>query len=155
MRTVWFVDTSVVCNLLPVPGRDQDREDVINEMRERQTTGSVFILPLTAVVETGNHISQLHDGRLRRQTAEKFRDLLRLVVAEKAPWKLHVFSWGKEMLEQLIDGASTGQSLVDNFVTGLGCGDLCILAEREIYKVRSGLIDVKIWAIDAQLASRS
>jgi len=25
MRTVLFVDTSVLCNLLPVPGRDQDR----------------------------------------------------------------------------------------------------------------------------------
>ena len=40
-------------------------------------------------------------------------------------------------------------------MNGLGCGDLCILAERDFYKQRTKLREVKIWTIDAQLAAHS
>ncbi|WP_269128874.1 MULTISPECIES: hypothetical protein [unclassified Nonomuraea] len=37
----------------------------------------------------------------------------------------------------------------------LGLGDLCILAERELYRSRVTGVKVRIWTMDAQLRSRS
>jgi hypothetical protein len=152
---VWFVDTCILCNLVPVPGLDQDRDSVINEMKELQSRGDRFILPLTAVVETGNHISHLGNGHHRRLAATKLEQVLQMVIQGKAPWRLHAFSWDENFLGRLVEGAETGRSLVDHAMSGVGCGDLCVLAERSIYRSRTGIEDVRIWTIDDALRSYS
>lgn len=65
---VYFIDTSVLDNLLEIPKKSQDREQVKNDFSKRQSENSRFILPITAVIETGNHIAQLSDGQVRRAT---------------------------------------------------------------------------------------
>jgi hypothetical protein len=55
----------------------------------------------------------------------------------------------------VISGSSTGMSLVEQAVSGMGCGDLCVLAEREAYRRRSGLRDVKVWSLDAHLQAHA
>jgi hypothetical protein len=80
--TVSFVDTSILCNMLPVPGRDQQRDEVIEELREKLAEGETLILPVTAVIETGNFVAQLKDGR--------------------APWRLHEFERGATFLDGLL-----------------------------------------------------
>jgi hypothetical protein len=151
MTTVWFVDTSILCNLLRVPGRDQNRESVADDWKAKQDSGASFILPVTAVIETGNHISQLSDGRERRKIATTFHELLLLVAQNKAPWKLHTFSWDENFLGVLTAGAMTGVSMIEHASSGMGCGDLCLLAERVIYRERAGLPDVRVWTLDAKL----
>ena len=153
--TVWFVDTSVFCNLLPVPGFDQHRAEVTAEYRERLDRRHALILPVTAVVETGNFVAQLPDGRLRRRTAQLFTDVLRLVVQGRAPWTLHEFSWGIEFLSRFLDGADTTSTLVEHAANKLGAGDLCILTERQTYTVRTGLTDVRVWTRDNALSGYS
>ncbi|MER5419194.1 hypothetical protein [Streptosporangium roseum] len=37
----------------------------------------------------------------------------------------------------------------------LGLGDLCILAERELYRTRVVNVEVGIWTLDTQLRSHS
>ncbi|WP_371780878.1 hypothetical protein [Streptosporangium subroseum] len=37
----------------------------------------------------------------------------------------------------------------------LGLGDLCILAERELYRSRVTGVEVGIWTLDGQLGSHS
>jgi hypothetical protein len=37
----------------------------------------------------------------------------------------------------------------------LGCGDLSILVEREVYRDRTGLPDVRIWTLDAGLRAHA
>jgi hypothetical protein len=37
----------------------------------------------------------------------------------------------------------------------LGLGDLCILAERELYRSRVSGVEVGIWTLDEQLGARS
>jgi hypothetical protein len=152
---VWFVDTSVLCNLLPVPGRDQDRMTVTRDMKSMQDAGDNFVLPVTTVIETGNHISQVKDGRQRREAATTFVKVLDLVRQERAPWRLHAFGWNEKFLESVIEGAETGVGLVDHATLGMGCGDLCVLAERAIYRRRTGITDVRVWTIDKQLRSHS
>lgn len=154
MRAVSFIDTSVLCNLIPVPGRDQNAEEVKRVMKDRLAQNERFILPMTSVIETGNFIAQLADGAVRRQTADKLEKILRLICEGKAPWVLHDVAWDKLFLNQLLDGADTMMSYVEHAVSQLGTGDLCILTERHQYHQRSG-IRANIWTFDEGLSSHS
>ena len=153
MNGVTFIDTSVLCNIVPVPGRDQDAAMVKEQLKARLQT-DVFILPITAVIETGNFVAQLSDGRVRRATAEKLANILRLVCEGKAPWTLHNVRWDMPFLARLLDGADTGVDIVMLAEQQLGLGDLCILTERQIYEANSR-IKATIWSLDAQLNAYS
>ncbi|MFI7450521.1 hypothetical protein ACIBQX_23710 [Nonomuraea sp. NPDC049714] len=148
-----FVDTSVLCDLLDIPGKNQDRAMVARQLADKRQCR--LILPVTAVIETGNHIAQLSDGRLRRQYADKLATLLKLVIDGDAPWVLHTVEWGPDFLRTLIDGAGTGIPLSDQVMRKLGLGDLCILAERELYTRRVSGVETGIWTLDDQLRSHA
>jgi hypothetical protein len=152
MTTISFIDTSILCNLVPVPGFDQDREQVVREMGARLNDGESFVLPITAVVETGNHIAQLNSGDARRKAASSLDALLRLICAGKAPWVLHDVSWDRSFLQRLLDGAGTSATYIDHAQAGVGAGDLCILNERQAFSERSR-IPASIWTLDAHLAA--
>jgi hypothetical protein len=152
---VSFVDTSILCNLLPVPGRDQHREDVAKELQAKQQAGEVLVLPITAVVETGNFIGQIANGAARRRTAETFDAVLRAVLAGQAPWQIHQFPWDADFLRRFLDGAGTGSTMIQHAVNGVGGGDLCILAERDAYQRRTGIRAVGIWTRDAGLGAHA
>lgn len=150
---VCFIDTSILCNILPVPGRSQDEKRVKDELRHRTDSGEQFVLPITTVIETGNFIAQMKHGD-RRGTAEKFEKILRLVAEGKSPWVLNDIEWNKDFIGSLLDGAGTAMTYVDHADSGLGMGDLCILTERRRYQERSGLT-TKIWTLDTQLSAHS
>ncbi len=152
MQSMVFIDTSILCNLVPVPGRDQDREAVQDELKTRMGQKQRFILPITAVVEAGNFIAQVSDGRLRRETAQKLEEILRFVCEGRSPWVLHDVPWGREFLVQFLNGADTGADYVTHAQNQLGAGDLCILAERHHYHVRSGIF-ADIWSLDVRLSA--
>lgn len=149
-RQVVFVDTSVLCNMLAIPEKDQDRERVVADL-ERLGRSADLLLPITAVIETGNHVAQIKDGRVRRTCAEKFARMVRLVVDHKAPWTLNAVGWDKGFLESLLAGAGTGTSLVEHAACRLGCGDLSILVEMDRYRARTAGLEVSLWTFDAQL----
>ena len=72
MSEIVLVDTSVLMNVLNVPGRNQDREAVIAEFTRLVQGGAHLFLPMAAVFEAGNHIAQLADGQARRSAATIF-----------------------------------------------------------------------------------
>ncbi len=73
----------------------------------------MLILPVTALIETGNFIAQIPDGNARRKAAQTFEELLRLVIKNQAPWRLHQFIWGTELLEiSLLAAAQEFRSLI-------------------------------------------
>ncbi|AGF73566.1 hypothetical protein [Corynebacterium halotolerans] len=150
MRNVIFLDTSVVCNIIPVPGLDQNSEEIKLEMANQMKSGTDFILPITTVIETGNHIAQVPNGDLRRTTAERFRSTLQMVIEGKAPWILHDIPWDKDFLMRFLAGAGTGSTYVEHATSQVGAGDLCILTEREQYADRTG-INAGIWTLDRGL----
>lgn len=152
MNQVTFIDTTVLCNLIPVPGRDQNRDAVRAEMGARLEGGEQFILPITAVIETGNFVAQIGDGGQRRACADILAGMLRLVCEGRAPWVLHDVEWSRAFLETFLAGADTGTTFVDHAMQGLGAGDLCILAERAAYRERTRL-EVGIWTLDHGLAA--
>ncbi|MGX2997330.1 hypothetical protein JNUCC64_24215 [Streptomyces sp. JNUCC 64] len=153
-RRVEFVDTSILCNLLRVPGKCQDHERVIGELRRKQEARGVdLLLPVTAVIETGNHIAQLPDGYQRRTVAERFAEVLRMVVTGQAPWILNEVEWNAAHLNALISGGSSGASLVEHAVNKVGCGDVNILVERDRYLARTSGVEATVWTLDRGLAA--
>jgi len=149
---VYFIDTSVFCNILPVPGRDQDRVDIVEELKKRQDYATL-ILPITTIIETGNFIAQLATGGERRAAAARFVNVLRLICEGKAPWSLHQFAWDLEIVQDLIDGAGTGSGLHEHAEAKVGAGDLTILAEMRSYAHRASPAKVEVWSLDAGLAA--
>lgn len=155
MPTVWFVDTSVLVNLLDLDGFNQDKKAVADDLKRRLAAKDALILPITAIIETGNHIAHHGDGSHRRAVAEKFATILQHTRNGTAPWQLHSVQWDSAFLELVISGASTGMTLVEHAVNRMGCGDLCVLAEREAYRRRSGIQDVRVWSLDTHLQAHT
>ncbi len=150
---VTFVDTSVLCNLLDVPLMSDDSAAVKAEARQRRDDGERFVLPLTAVIETGNHIANVKQGD-RRAAAERFVRLIDAVRSGGTQWVLHEVEWDDAFLHALCTGSTTGQPFVDLAGHGLlGAGDVAILVERERYKSRSAHLDVHIWTLERKLGA--
>lgn len=151
-RRVEFVDTSILCNILDVPGKNQHRSQVAGQLKQKRADGCSLILPVTGVIETGNHIAQLGDGAHRRDRAQRLSALLTLVIEGKAPWVLHSLEWGEDFLRRLLSGGDTNIALEDHCMTGLGLGDLCILTEMAVYRSRvPASVEVAVWTLDATL----
>lgn len=163
MARVRFVDTSVLVELLEVPGKCQKRDETRAELEQLLDNGHTLVLPITTVIETGNHIAQIAvgHGAARRDCAERYVRLLRAIAAEKLRgWVLHAVAWDERMLTKLCDGVSlpgakeaTG-SFVELAGAGmLGAGDLAILAECELYADRTAGVEVAVWTYDERLGA--
>jgi len=149
-----MIDTSILCELLEVPGKCGDSAHIQGEFRDRADAGERFIIPITAVIETGNHIEQASGNR--RAAAERLTRLLELAQSGTAPFVLNTTVWDESFLAQLCDGDSTGQSLVDLLANQqLGAGDIAILVERDRLHERSALGRVGVWTLDSELRAYS
>ncbi len=154
MATVSFVDTSVLCDLLKVPGKCQRHDEVRAELQNLSEAGVQLVLPIASIIETGNHIAQAGDGHGRRASAKAFVELLRLTAKGGAPWVLHSVAWDGRMLALLCDGPGQVGTFVQMAGTGiLGAGDMAILAECQLYTMRTAGVDVRVWTHDERLAA--
>jgi hypothetical protein len=150
LNGVTFIDTSVLCELLEVPGKSQRSSGVRDELYERANAGERFIIPVTAIIETGNHIVQAQGDRYA--AAQRLCGLINNITGGDQSFLLHEFAWDGAFLQQLCDGDSTGQPL-DQWAAAaqMGAGDLAILVERDRFVARSALKrnDVTIWTLEA------
>lgn len=152
MRTVTFVDTSVLCELLRVPGKCQRHEVIRDELEARIAAGENLVIPITAVIEAGNHIA--HSGS--RDAAERFVDLLGRAGEEGSPFIIHRVAWDDEFLADLFAGDATGESFADLAGSGrMGAGDVAILVERDRFRRISAYANVPIWTLEAILGAYS
>ena len=65
---VTFVDTSVLCELIEVPGMHSRAAETREELRRREAAGERFVIPATAIIETGNHIEHANGDRRERRS---------------------------------------------------------------------------------------
>lgn len=153
--TVRFIDTSVLCNLVDVPGKNQHRAELQAEFKALVEAGNTrFVIPVTAIIETGNHIANA--GGDRRAAAERLQRFLDSAANEDLPWQLHATTWDAEFLTALGDGAGTGMRLVDHLGNGtMGTGDLAILCERDAFRERTNFRAVEIWTLEATMGAYS
>jgi hypothetical protein len=155
MSEVVFIDTSVLVNLLDVPHLNADRKEVVATFLTDQVKGATFVLPVTTIIETGNHIAQIQGvGDIRRACAERLVGALRAALEAQPPWVLIGEVWNQAMVGAIVSGSVRRPSALTLLTQGVGMGDTGILAEVEAYRARiPSATPVRIWTLDASLAA--
>lgn len=148
MADVVLLDTSILCELLGVPGKSGVLQsgEVEGTLKTGCKQGDQFLLPWTSVIETGNHIGQVSDGSRRWQVAERFVKVVRASLDGEAPWTL----------SSPVDAARL-RSLLNRFpewaTSGSGLGDLTIVDEFDRQCRLNPSRRVWIWSLDRHLSS--
>ncbi len=112
MRKVIIIDTSILCVYLRVPymdacgpeGNKWDYHRVSGKINEEISQGSLLVLPLATLIETGNHIAQANGERYTPAIA--LSDIIKKTVNEEEPWAAFTFQsrlWDRENLIRLAD----------------------------------------------------
>lgn len=127
MKKVLILDTSILCTWLKVVGKetcgpDNDRWDY-ERVRDKIDTeiasnSTLLVLPLAAIIETGNHIAQCSGDR--HSLANSFADFIKNAANADTPWAAFTHQsnlWSRDGLYDLADRwkgtAVSGQSLGD------------------------------------------
>lgn len=143
--SVVLIDTSVFCNIVPVPGRDQNHDAVFKELKVQVQNRATLLLPMAAVLETGNHIAQVGNGVLRRKAANSFCKLVKNAIDGEAPWTPAPLWEMESLLEWLVE-------FPEIVLQKKGLGDLSVINEWKrqcrLHKARR----VLIWSFDGHLA---
>lgn len=140
---IWIIDTSIFCNILNVPGRSQNRQEILENFGEWIKAGDKFFLPYIVLIETGNHIAQL-TGNVKFSKAQEFVEEVKKALNGETPFTPLKFPEKEEILAW-IDGfpAFSGQ--------GIGFGDYSIIQDWEDRKTAFPGWSVRIWSLDAGL----
>lgn len=159
MATVWFVDTNILCDLVEVPGKSDNRLSTRADLVVRSGRGDRFVIAVTAIIETGNHICNAKaSGELKRRSATALDRLLRWAMGDELQWAILGATWDNLFIERLLEGCTTGQSFVELTGTSqLGAGDIAMLVEREQWKAATDTsgYEVGIWTAEQTLAAYS
>lgn len=110
MRKVLIIDTSLFCVWLQIPGMeycgtDNDKWDyqrVNNCIQEEIRQGTILVLPLATLIETGNHIAKANTKR--RETAQALAKIMNYAADETSPWMAfgeQFEVWGTDKLKEL------------------------------------------------------
>lgn len=143
---VRFIDTSVMMNLLEVPGRCADSQMIKEEFKQTIDNKEFLILPIATIIETGNHIAHISNGNSRRTIASKFGEFLRKTAEGEAPWQLYGIELDKEGLLYLAD------HIEEYSIQEVGVGDMSIIHAYEQYKSNTpGIGRIMIWSTDTHL----
>lgn len=145
MSEIVLVDTSVLLNVLDVPGRNQDRTDVMNELLTHIQLANHLLLPMAAVVETGNHIAHVSNGVHARAAADRFVTEVGKALRGEAPWHMMQFPHNEQVLTWL-------NEFPNSVSHGVGFGDLSIIKEWESTCAKHPMSTVAIWSKDGDLA---
>lgn len=153
MSGICLIDTSVFTNLLNVPGRNEKKDEINKDYQEYVELSCTFILPMATIIETGNHIAQNGDGRLRRETAQRFISAVKAAFEGTAPWKPSDFPNAREILkwlDEFPDHAGHNKS-PDKPNEGTSFGDLSIIKEFEKCCILAPMSEVFVWSLDSDL----
>jgi hypothetical protein len=104
-----------------------------------------LLLPMAAIIETGNHVARLANGNQRRRFARIFVDQVEKAFNGDAPWRPTQIMEPSEMLEWL------GQ-FPDRAMRGTGMADLSIIRGWESACTRHPGHRVMIWSLDDHLS---
>ena len=145
---VRFMDTSIIMNLLEIPGMCQDAEKVKEEFNRAVEEKQTLILPVSTIIESGNHIAHIADGHIRREKAIKFQTFLKKTANEEAPWTLYGVTLTKEDLLAL------AEEFPDKALQmRMGIGDMSIIRFYENYKAAIPAVGrIMIWSTDRHLS---
>ncbi|NEQ40990.1 MAG: hypothetical protein F6K40_34165 [Okeania sp. SIO3I5] len=126
MKKVLIIDTSILCVYLGVPGKETcgsetnnwNKIQVDEKLKKEEKANTTFILPLAAIIETGNHIAQAPTKGY--EIAKELANMIKLTAYHQTPWAAFTTQsvfWDAKNLKQLADEfpnfASQGFALGD------------------------------------------
>ncbi len=150
--SVCLVDTTILCELLAVPNMHRQHAETLQLLQKKIQAQEHLLLPLTTILETGNHIGQNGDGNQRRQTAQKFAALVRAAIHGQSPFALATPFFTREQLDPWLDQFPDYVMRGDARRKGSGFGDFTIVQLYEEQCRLSPARRVYIWSHDQQLA---
>lgn len=115
-----IIDTCIFLEILNVPGFSSHRNEIIAKNRDFIKQGASFFLPMTVILETGNHIANVTNGQARRAAAERFVEQIKGALSGDAPWRPTPFPDKEEILGWI-------DNFADRVMKGPGFGDQTIL----------------------------
>ena len=154
-KNIFFIDTCILLEILQVPQKfnTKDSEKHTKLLRERSTdNNSLIIMPISVIVETGNHINQIQDSTRRSECYNKYIDILSSITNGTAPWQLFGYDYKNKDLERIIDLSN------ELFFSKVGMGDILILDSFNKYLEtlpQGRKYNIEIWTKDKHLAGRS
>lgn len=147
MPSIILVDTCIFLNALNVPAFNQHRKAVLTEIERLSIdTGVNLLLPMAAIIETGNHIAQLSSGGNRRRLASIFAEQVKDALHGNAPWRAMQAPKIEEIEEWL-------KVFPYHAMHNVGMGDLSIIKEWSAVKSRHSAHNVTIWTLDQAMRS--
>ena len=153
MKSIALIDTSIFCEVLDVPSKASDAGKIRKELERKVAADEVLLLPMTAVIETGNHIGQCSsDGGLRRKVAMRFVGAVLKAMKGKAPFTPTPF-FESVALEKWLAEFPEWAVRTDPKGKGSGLGDLTIQKEWDRQRELNPGRRVYIWSKDQHLSS--
>jgi hypothetical protein len=149
MKGLLLIDTSIMLEILGVPGKSSSDSDIPRQFDAMLSSNEYTLyLPIATVLETGNHISQIKakNGDVRRLIAQQFIKKVKMALDGTKPFK--ALAWeAAEMgpwLDRYPDFAQSRKSF----------GDLSIISQYEKLCNESPQdLPKKIWTKDGHLDS--
>lgn len=142
---VLIIDTSILCVWLSVPGKDScgpeddrwDKKRVDLKIAEEQKSGTLFVLPVASIIETGNHITQAPGNKYK--LVNLFSDFIVESIEGRLPWA--AFSsqsnlWSPEGLRRLVERWR------GNAIAGQSIGDASIVDVAEYYAQAGNQVEI-------------
>lgn len=147
MNTVHFIDTSVLVELLNIPGMNQRHEQAKAEYQRLVSNQDTFVLPIAVLIETGNHIGQIADGGCRYEISLKFSQIVQKAIRSEDHWNA-VPELPICVLKQMMDDFCEWTKHSSGF------GDLSIVQQFEDYwQKRQPIGTMRIWSFDTHLSA--
>ena len=155
MSDIVLLDTTVYLNVLDVPGRNQERGEILDAFQDRVLNGDHFLLPMAAIWEAGNHISRLANGALRYQFARPLVTNVQAAIGGEAPYRTTYFPDSAVFAAWLNDFPTAAQRNKSPAKTneGISLSDHSIIKEWEQTRDRHAMSRVLIWSLDIDLAA--
>lgn len=167
MKKVLILDTSILCVWLKVPGKEtcgsgtgKITYDMVSKKVDAEVEqGTTFILPMAAIIETGNHIAQSTGNRF--SIASSLVEIIHKSVDATSPWAAFTVQsdlWKEEALKQLANRwkgtVVSGQSMGDASIVDVANYYCQAGYEVEIYTGDKGLKSYEPTARAAKIKPR-
>lgn len=145
--TICIVDTSILDELLNVPGKASRHVETVAEFEVKQGAREQFLMPIAVMIETGNHIAHCSEGDVRRSRAMTFVEFARTALSGSSPFVATPFPDVNALHGWLDDFPA-------HAMRSIGLADRSLIAlwdeQRELHRTRR----VYIWSLDKELHAR-
>ena len=155
MKETKFIDTSVLLEILEVQHCCKNSKKYQQELVEFYgKENATLIMPISVLIETGNHINHIPDKVMKMDALKKFIDILELFLNSKKPWVFYGYNFGVDDISRIKEQYAQVVS------AKVGIGDVFILDAyyQYIEKLKADASQnhlISIWSLDEHLSAYS